>query len=101
MTYIWTWEGWLFLAAIADVFSRREVGWGDGRPSARRASARSPGMTLGIRQSERGLVHHSDHSCQYASEVYRAKLSARGIACSMSRVGDCWDNAVADSSSRP
>ena len=54
-------------------------------------------MALGIRQPERGLVHHSDRGCQYASEVYRAELSARGIVCSMSRVGDCWDNAVAES----
>ena len=54
-------------------------------------------MALGIRQPERGLVHHSDRGCQYASEIYRAELSARGIVCSMSRVGDCWDNAVAES----
>ena len=50
-----------------------------------------------MRQPEPGLVHHSDRGCQYASELYRAELSARGIVCSMSRVGDCWDNAVAES----
>jgi transposase InsO family protein len=54
-------------------------------------------MALGMRQPERGLVHHSDRGCQYAGEVYRAELAARGIVCSMSRVGDCWDNAVAES----
>ena len=55
------------------------------------------GMALGMRQPERGRVHHSDGGCQYASELCRAELSARGIVCSMSRVGDCWDNAVAES----
>jgi putative transposase len=53
-------------------------------------------MALGIRQPERGLVR-SDRGCQYASELYRSELAARGIVCSMSRVGDCWDNAVAES----
>ena len=50
-----------------------------------------------MRQPERGLVHHSDRGCQYASDLYRAELAARGIVCSMRRVGDCWDNAVAES----
>ena len=97
MTYIWTWEGWLFLAAIVDVFSRRVVGWamadhlrtelplealGHG---ARHSSARAwPGPPLRpwLPVRERGLP---------------AELAARGIVCSMSRVGDCWDNAVAES----
>jgi putative transposase len=97
MTYIWTWEGWLFLAAIVDVFSRRVVGWAMADHLRTELPLEALGMALGIRQPERGLVHHSDRGCQYASEIYRSELSARGIVCSMSRVGDCWDNAVAES----
>jgi putative transposase len=97
MTYIWTWEGWLFLAAIIDVFSRRVVGWAIADHLRTELAMDALGMALGLRQPERGLVHHSDRGCQYASELYRAELSARGIVCSMSRVGDCWDNAVAES----
>ena len=97
ITYIPTWEGWLFLAAIVDVFSRRVVGWAMADHLRTELPLEALGMALGMRQPERGLVHHSDRGCQYASELYRAELSARGIVCSMSRVGDCWDNAVAES----
>ena len=96
-TYIWTGEGWLFLAAIVDIFSRRVVGWAMADHLRTELPLEALGMALGMRQPERGLVHHSDRGCQYASELYRAELSARGIVCSMSRVGDCWDNAVAES----
>jgi putative transposase len=97
MTYVWTWEGWLFLAAIVDVFSRRVVGWAIADHLRTELALEALGMALGIRQPDEGLVHHSDRGCQYASEIYRAELAARGIVCSMSRVGDCWDNAVAES----
>jgi len=97
MTYVWTWEGWLFLAAIVDVFSRRIVGWAVADHLRTELALEALGMALGIRQPEEGLVHHSDRGCQYASDLYRSELSARGIVCSMSRVGDCWDNAVAES----
>jgi putative transposase len=97
MTYVWTWEGWLFLSAIIDVFSRRVVGWAIADHLRTELPLEALGMALGIRQPERGLVHHSDRGCQYASETYRSELDARGIVCSMSRVGDCWDNAVAES----
>jgi putative transposase len=97
MTYIWTWEGWLFLAAIVDIFSRRVVGWAMADHLRTELPLEALGMALGMRQPERGLVHHSDRGCQYASDLYRAELAARGIVCSMSRVGDCWDNAVAES----
>jgi putative transposase len=85
MTYIWTWEGWLFLAAIVDVFSRRVVGWAMADHLRTELPLEALGMALGMRQPERGLVHHSDRGCQYASELYRAELSARGIVCSMIR----------------
>jgi transposase InsO family protein len=97
MTYVWTWEGWLFLAAIVDVFSRRIVGWAVADHLRTELPLEALGMALGIRQPQQGLVHHSDRGCQYASEPYRSELAARGIICSMSRVGDCWDNAVAES----
>ena len=97
MTYIWTWQGWLFLAAIVDVFSRRVVGWAMADHLRTELPLEALGMALGIRQPAEGLVHHSDRGCQYASEIYRTELAARGIVCSMSRVGDCWDNAVAES----
>jgi putative transposase len=97
MTYVWTWEGWLFLAAIVDVFSRRIVGWAVADHLRTELALEALGMALGMRQPGEGLVHHSDRGCQYASDVYRSELAARGIVCSMSRVGDCWDNAVAES----
>jgi transposase InsO family protein len=97
MTYVWTWEGWLFLAAIVDVFSRRVVGWAVADHLRTELPLEALSMALGIRQPEQGLIHHSDRGCQYASELYRSELSARDIVCSMSRVGDCWDNAVAES----
>ena len=97
MTYVWTWEGWLFLAAIVDVFSRRIVGWAIADHLRTELPLEALGMALGIRQPPQGLVHHSDRGCQYASDLYRSELAARGIVCSMSRVGDCWDNAVAES----
>jgi putative transposase len=97
MTYVWTWEGWLFLAAIVDIFSRRVVGWAIADHLRTELPLEALGMALGIRQPQEGLVHHSDRGCQYASALYRSELSARGIVCSMSRVGDCWDNAVAES----
>jgi transposase InsO family protein len=97
MTYVWTWEGWLFLAAIVDVFSRRIVGWAIADHLRTELPLEALGMALGIRQPPQGLVHHSDRGCQYASDLYRSELAARGIVCSMSRVGDCGDNAVAES----
>jgi transposase InsO family protein len=97
ITYVWTWEGWLFLAAIVDIFSRRVVGWAVADHLRTELPLEALGMALGMRHPEEGLVHHSDRGCQYASEAYRAELDARGIVCSMSRLGDCWDNAVAES----
>lgn len=69
----------------------------DGGVRATELPLEALGLALVMRQPERGLVHHSDRGCQYASELDRAELSARGIVCSMSRVGNCWDNAVAES----
>jgi len=85
------------VAAILDVFSRRVVGWSVADHLRTELPMEALGMALGIRQPEAGLVHHSDQGCQYASELYRSELDSQRIVCSMSRVGDCWDNAVAES----
>ena len=97
ITYVGTREGWLYLAAILDLFSRRVVGWAMSTSLDRGLALDALHMALKGRQPPAGLVHHSDRGCQYASRDYRNLLDAHGIVCSMSRKGDCWDNAVAES----
>ena len=97
ITYIWTPEGWLYLAVILDLFSRRVVGWGMSEQITRKLALDALDMALFQRQPPRGLIHHSDRGSQYASGDYRRMLAANQIVCSMSRRGDCWDNAVAES----
>ena len=97
ITYIWTREGWLYLAAILDLFSRRVVGWSMDSHIDRDLALDALGMALATRRPEPRLVHHSDRGVQYASVDYQRQLQDHGIACSMSRKGDCWDNAVAES----
>jgi len=97
ITYIRTGEGWLFLAAIIDVYSRRVVGWAM-EPHMRTSLVLSAlNMALGRRQPGVGLVHHSDRGSQHASKEYRRALEKQGITCSMSRKGDCYDNALMES----
>jgi putative transposase len=97
ITYIWTREGWLYLAAILDLYSRRVVGWSLDSYLDRSLALDALGMALKTRRPEVGLVHHSDRGVQYASADYQAQLRTHGLICSMSRKGDCWDNAVAES----
>jgi len=97
ITYIWTREGWIYLAAILDLFSRRVVGWSMDSSIDRTLALDALGMALRTRRPEPGLLHHSDRGVQYASADYQSQLRERGIICSMSRKGDCWDNAVAES----
>jgi putative transposase len=97
ITFIWTRQGWLYLAVILDVFSRRVVGWATGQHVDRHLALTALDMALARRCPRRGLVHHSDRGSTYASRDYRRALESRGIKCSMSRKGDCWDNAVAES----
>jgi transposase InsO family protein len=97
ITYIWTREGWLYLAVLLDLFSRRVVGWAlDTRLDAS-VALEALDAALGSRQPEPGLIHHSDRGVQYASRDYRLRLKQAGGISSMSRKGDCWDNAVAES----
>ena len=97
ITYIWTHEGWLYLAVILDLFSRRIVGWSMSEQITRQIALNALAMALSRRQPPRGLIHHSDRGSQYASDEYRRLLAANGIVGSMSRRGNCWDNAVAES----
>lgn len=97
ITYIWTREGWMYLAAILDLFSRRVVGWSMEPYIDRTLALDALGMALRTRRPEPGLLHHSDRGVQYASGGYQKLLAEHGIDCSMSRKGDCWDNAVAES----
>ena len=97
ITYVWTREGWLYLAAILDLYSRAVVGWAMSESLSREIALRALDMALRSRRPLPGLVHHSDRGSQYASADYQRELAAHGIICSMSRKGDCWDNAVAES----
>jgi putative transposase len=97
ITFIWTHEGWLYLAAILDLFSRRVVGWATSTNVDRHLALSALENALRTRRPSQGLVHHSDRGSTYASGDYRRALDAHEIECSMSRKGDCWDNAVAES----
>jgi putative transposase len=97
ITFIRTWEGWLYLAVILDLFSRRVVGWAAQPHLLTELALEALHMALGRRLPEAGLVHHSDRGIQYAALAYQAVLDKHGIVCSMSRKGDCWDNAVTES----
>jgi putative transposase len=97
VTAIWTLEGWLYLAAILDLFSRRVVGWATSSSNDTQLALDALRLAVGQRRPAPGLMHHSDRGSPYASTEYRTVLQARGIVASMSRKGDCWDNAVAES----
>lgn len=97
ITYVRTWEGWMYVAVVLDLFSRRVVGWATAAHMRTELVLNALGMALGRRVPDAGLLHHSDRGSQYASAAYRDALSDNGIVCSMSRKGDCWDNAVVES----
>lgn len=97
ITYIRTWEGWLYLAVVVDLFSRRVVGWSmqDNMRTDLVLSALT--MAMGQRFPGPGLLAHSDRGSQYTSHDYQSALKSYGIECSMSGRGNCWDNAVVES----
>lgn len=97
ITYVWTNEGWCYLAVLIDLYSRKVVGWSLSRRLTRDLALRALRMALVTRSPKRGLVHHTDRGCQYASHEYRGVLMDAGIRQSMSRAGNCWDNAVSES----
>jgi transposase InsO family protein len=97
ITYIPTGEGWLYLAAVEDLHSRRIVGWSMGERIDSRLVVDALEMAVSRRSPGAGLVAHSDRGSQYASEHYQRLLAGHGIVCSMSRRGNCWDNAPMES----
>jgi putative transposase len=97
ITYLETAEGWLYLAVVLDLFSRRVIGWALRLTLHTDLVCAALHLALGRRQPAPGLVHHSDRGLQYASAEYQRLLTEHGIVPSMSRRGDCWDNAVVES----
>ena len=97
MTYVATDEGWLYLALVLDLYARKLVGWAMSETMPQELTLRALDAALGWRHPGAGLVHHSDRGSQYAASDYRKKLDAWGITVSMSRKGDCWDNAPMES----
>ncbi len=94
ITYIPTRTGWVYLAAVMDLYSRRIVGWHLSRRIDAALVQEALKNALALRHPEQALLHHSDRGCQYTSEEYRKLLKQHDIQCSMSRRGNCWDNAV-------
>lgn len=97
ITYLWTQEGWLYLAVVIDLYSRKVVGWSMSSRMKSSLVCDALKMALWQRRPAPGLIVHSDRGSQYASKDYRRLLKAHGFIGSMSRKGDCWDNAVAES----
>jgi putative transposase len=97
ITAVATGEGWLYLAVLLDLWSRRIVGWAMRDTLATELVCSAWHMAVARRQPAPGLVHHSDRGCQYTSDQYQTLLRAHGVRCSMSRRGNCWDNAPTES----
>jgi putative transposase len=97
ITYIPTHQGWLYLAVVMDLYSRRIVGWSMSRRMNRHLVIDALSMAVGARQPEGALIHHSDRGSQYTSDDFREALEQQGIQCSMSGRGNCYDNAVVES----
>jgi len=97
MTYVPTKEGWLYLALVLDLYARKLVGWAMSETMPQELTLSALDVALGWRDPDAGLMHHSDRGSQYAAKDYRMKLHARGIKVSMSRKGNCWDNAPMES----
>ena len=97
ITYIWTQEGWLYLAVVIDLFSRKVVGWSMSSRMNAQLVCDELTMALWQRKPNAGLIHHSDRGSQYASRQFRQLLKTHRVTGSMSRKGECWDNAVVES----
>lgn len=97
ITYIWTMEGWLYLAVIIDLFSRKVVGWSISSRINKELVKQALRMAFWHRKPGKGLLFHSDRGSQYCSNDFQKQLKGYGMICSMSRKGNCWDNAVSES----
>ena len=91
LTYIWTAEGWLYLAVVLDLFSRRVVGWAMADHLGHELALAALDMAIARQRPAPGLLHHSDRGVQFAAHEYRKRLQQHGMLCSMSRKGNCWD----------
>lgn len=96
-TYIWTAEGWLYVAAVLDLFSRRVVGWSMSATMTAELVTDALVMAIWRRGRPRALLHHSDRGSQYTSEAFQRLMAEHGVTCSLSRSGNVWDNAVMES----
>jgi putative transposase len=96
-TYIWTAEGWLYVAAVVDLFSRRVVGWSMSATMAAQLITDALVMAIWRRGKPDALLHHSDRGSQYSSESFQKLVADHGVTCSMSRSGNVWDNAAMES----
>lgn len=96
-TYIWTAEGWLYVAAVIDLYSRRVVGWSMSAEMTSDLVTNALMMALWRRGKSDALLHHSDRGSQYTSEAFQRLMAGHGVTCSMSRAGNCWDNAAMES----
>jgi len=97
ITYVPTAEGWLYLAVLIDLFSRRVVGWAMSRHIDKKLALGALDMALNHRRPEAGFIHHIDRGSQYAADAYQAVLKRAQATVSMSRKGNCWDNAPSES----
>jgi len=93
ITYVWTLEGWLYLAVVMDLFSRQIVGWAMDKRIRNKLTVDALAMAYGRRKPSNGLLHHSDRGSQYACYQYQQRLKQYEMMVSMSRKGNCWDNA--------
>ena len=96
-TYLWTAEGWLYVAAVMDLYSRRIVGWSMRSQMTTQLVADALMMAIWRRGKPDALLHHSDRGSQYTSDQFRRLLGELGVTCSMSRSGNCWDNSAMES----
>lgn len=96
ITYIPTRQGWLYLAIVVDLFSRRVIGWATSQVADARLALEASELAFATRRPDTGLIVHSDQRCQYTSDLYVAHVRRHGAVQSMSRKGNCWDNAVVE-----
>jgi len=97
ITYVWTAEGWLYLAVVLDLYSRRVIAWGMGSRLTQALATEALTMALAHRRPTEHVLHHTDRGSQYAATAYREMLASHGLTASMSRRANCWDNAVVES----
>ena len=96
-TYVWTAEGWLYVAAVVDLFSRRVIGWSMNAAMTAQLVADALMMAIWRRGKPDALLHHSDRGSQYTSVQFQRLMADHGVVCSMSRSGNVWDNAATES----